>query len=678
MKRLDQMTRDPEAYCAKLSVDQLVRALQKLSDAYYQGAEPLVDDQTYDRLVDCLKLRAPTNPYLFQTGVSKPSATDILLPHSMPSLDKIKPNDKSFVKWFASHPGPYVCMDKLDGISVQLYKDEHGQVDLFTKKQTNMGTSKKYMLEYLVGRKILDRIPSNTSVRGEVVISNANFAKLQKLELGYKNPRSAMAGLMNTDKLDRRIAKMAEFVVYGILSPRYTLADQLQKLSNWGFGVVWHTVIRTQTDTVIRTQTDTMQDQLHQMLETRKATSPYLIDGIVVADDSTTYPHTPDNPKHAMAFKTNSQNTMKNATVVRVIWEPTMYGYLQPVVQIEPIVLEGSVTVTYVTAHNARYIEDNRIGVGTIIRIVRSGDVIPYIVEVIRPTEPAMPTIKYMWNDTNVEIIAVDPPADILAQIRIKQTMHFFKKIGVKYLSQGIVTKLYATGYVDGLAIIRQATAQNKDLYLISGLGEKMVTKIYNQIDTALARVGLAELMGGSLCFGRGIGVRKIKEILAVYPEILGWAHDTRDQIMDKVLQVSGFSDNLAGKFAERFAEFYQWYQGLRGATNVGFSFDRKPSKKVSSKVSSKSGIEPRVEPSNHMAGQKVVMSGFRSTMISDWIEQNGGKVASSVSKKTTMVLCTDEMAEPMSNSSKVQKARELGILVIGRSEFERKYKITA
>jgi NAD-dependent DNA ligase len=582
----------------------------------------------------------------------------------MPSLDKIKPDDKSFVKWFASHSGPYVCMDKLDGISVQLYKDEHGQVDLFTKKQTNMGTSKKYMLEYLVDRKILDRIPSNTSVRGEVVISNANFAKLQKLELGYKNPRSAMAGLMNTDKLDRRIAKMAEFVVYGILSPRYTLADQLRKLSNWGFGVVWHTVIRTQTDT--------MQDQLHQMLETRKATSPYLIDGIVVADDSTTYPHTPDNPKHAMAFKTNSQNTMKNATVVRVIWEPTMYGYLQPVVQIEPIVLEGAVTVTYVTAHNARYIEDNRIGVGTVIRIVRSGDVIPYIVEVIRPTEPAMPAIKYMWNDTNVEIIAVDPPADILAQIRIKQTMHFFKKIGVKYLSQGIVTKLYATGYVDALDIIKQATAQNKDLYLIGGLGEKMVTKIYNQIDTALARVGLAELMGGSLCFGRGIGVRKIKEILAVYPEILGWAHDTRDQIMGKVLGVNGFSDNLAGKFAERFAEFYQWYQRLQSVTNVGFSFDQKPSK-PSNKASSK----PR-KPCDQMAGQKVVMSGFRSQTISDWIEQNGGKVASSVSKKTTMVLCTDEMADPMSNSSKVQKARELGILVIGRSEFERKYNITA
>jgi hypothetical protein len=141
LRDLDKIINDPETYAKEVDVKKLVSVLQKMSDYYYASGESLVDDDTYDQMLDVLKDRDPENPYLFQTGVEKPSKDDKDLPFSMPSLNKIKPGEKSLTKWFNDYNGPYIVMDKLDGISMQLYKDENGEIDFFTKKQTNVGTS---------------------------------------------------------------------------------------------------------------------------------------------------------------------------------------------------------------------------------------------------------------------------------------------------------------------------------------------------------------------------------------------------------------------------------------------------------------------------------------------------------------------------------------------------------
>jgi len=685
IRDLDKIIANPEEYARSVTIERLVTILQKLSDVYYSGTEPLVEDDVYDIMLDVLKEKDPNNSYLFQTGVSKATETDIKLPYSMPSLNKIKPGEKTLERWFKSYSGQKIIMDKLDGISGQLYIDDKGNADLFTKKQTDVGTSKKHLIKYLVDEKALKKIPKNTSIRGEIVISKKDFEDITKIDPSFKNPRSVMSGMVNTDKLDTRIANKAQYVTYAILGSKLKISEQLKKLKSWGLKTVWNDELKLDSDTNEEDNDDEINEvlqiesKLSDILKNRIEKSEFLIDGIVVSDNEKYYEHGSDNPKHAMAFKMNIATNMKDAEVEEVIWEPTMYGYLQPVIKIKPTVLSGNTTVTYVTAHNAKYVKDKKIGKGSVIKIVRSGDVIPYIVDVPKPSkEPDMPDMEYMWNDTDVEIFVVDPDDETKRKINIKKNLHFFKTIGVKYLSDGIITKLYDAGYETIASIVASANNKDEDLYEISGLGKKMITKIYDQIDIAFSKIKLPELMAGSLKFGRGMGVRKIKEIIKKYPNILEMINLDQDQIKEKILEVSGFSDILASKFSENLNDFIEFLDELKDNSNYDLSFHvEKPKDNKSSKKSAKNTTNTNIDVKANkqieevdMSKHKIVMTGFRSDEMTNFIERNGGKVSSGVSKNTTLVV----YVEGDKLSSKLQKANDLGIQIMTREEFEKKF----
>lgn len=669
IKDLNKITEDPEAYARNVELNKLIRVLHKLSDYYYGEKKSLVDDETYDIMVDVLGERDPNNPYLFQAGVCKPTDKDIKLPFSMPSLNKVRPREKSLQSWFNKHKGPYVIMDKLDGISVQVFKNKEGDIDIFTKKQTNMGTSKKYLLNYLLDNKIIENLPNNTSVRGEVVISKKDFEHVKTIDTDLKNPRSAMAGLINTDTIDVRIAKRAQYVTYNILSPRYTISKQLEKLQKWGFKVVWNNVfdIDEYDKYSPHEKYFDIEEKLKDILKERMRKSEFLIDGIVITNDSKIYSHTENNPKYSIAFKMNIAANMKDACIEEVIWKPTMYSYLQPIIRIKPIMLSGNTTVSFVTAHNAKYVRNNKIGKGAIVKVVRSNEVIPYIVDVIEPSEkPDMPNIEYEWNDTNVDIIAVNPSGETLRKIRIKQNLHFFKELGIKYLSDGIIAKLYDCGYQTIISIISIASNKNEEPYEICGLGEKTITKIYNQIDEAFEKIKLPKLMSGSLKFGRGLGAKKIKEVIKVYPDVLRFRNRKIEKIREKIMKVPGFSDILATKFAEGIKPFCEFLDELKENSNYNYNFAHKKKKKDID-------IEEDIEEDIDMSEQKIVLTGFRSKEVEEFIEKNGGKVSSGVSKNTTLVV----YVPTCKISSKLQKAQDLNIPIMTKEEFEKIHKLT-
>nr|XP_047140874.1 DNA ligase-like [Hydra vulgaris] len=630
-----------------------------MSDYYYAEANSLVDDDVYDVMVDVLKERDPNNAYLFQTGVEKTTDKDVELPYTMPSLSKIKPGDKTFSKWFQTYKGPYMIMDKLDGISVQIYKDDSGNIDLFTKKQTGMGTSKKHLLKYLVSKKTLAKIPKGVSVRGEVVISKEDFKGILELDPNLKNPRSAMSGLVNTDKIDERIAKKAQYVTYSIIYPRYDIVDQLTKLKEWGFKTVWHKLHDFNDEKI-----EVSEEKLKYILTKRRENSEYLIDGLVITDGSKIYEHTNSEPKHSMAFKMNNMLEMKDATIEEIIWEPTMYGYLQPIIRIKPVILSGNTKVTYVTAHNAKNVQDNKLGKGAVIKIVRSGEVIPSIVSVVKSAKTAsMPDIEYKWNSTNVEIIVVNPSEEIQRLIGIRQNHHFFRKLGVKFLSEGIITKLYDAGYKTIVSIVAAASKKDASLYEIAGLGEKSVTRIYDQTDKAFSEIKLPELMSGSLKFGRGLGVRKIREIIKKYPNILKMKDDNEDDILKKVLTVPGFSQVLASKFSKNLKHFSEFLDELK--ENCDYNLDFLPDKDKKKVIKQKNTFD--------MSNEVIVMTGFRSDNIIEFIEKNGGSVTSDISGKTTLVIYFGNKIH-----SKLQKALDKGIAIMKLEDFEKKYGIKA
>ncbi len=133
----------------------------------------------------------------------------------------------------------------------------------------------------------------------------------------------------------------------------------------------------------------------------------YLIDGIIVTNDKI-YPRISKNPDHSFAFKQLLADEFAESFVTDVIWTPSKDGYLKPVVIIEPVELDG-VIIKRITGNNAKYIEDNKIGLGAKIKLIRSGNVIPKIQEILEPaSNPLLPSKElypnYKYNETGVDI----------------------------------------------------------------------------------------------------------------------------------------------------------------------------------------------------------------------------------------------------------------------------------
>ena len=143
---------------------------------------------------------------------------------------------------------------------------------------------------------------------------------------------------------------------------------------------------------------DVTNEMLSDVLVDWRNTYKYLIDGIIIIDNHS-YKRTKKNPKHAFAFKMVLSDQKAEAKVVDVIWKPSKDGFIKPKIRIEPIHIGGT-EITSATAYNADFILKNKIGIGAIVEIIRSGDVIPTIQKVISPAPQAkMPPPPWHWNE---------------------------------------------------------------------------------------------------------------------------------------------------------------------------------------------------------------------------------------------------------------------------------------
>ena len=639
---LGLIKKDYKKYGQSISVDELIKVLKKSSDVYYNTGQSILSDFIYDELKDILEQRDPDNPFLDEIGAPvKGTKEKIQLPFPMGSLTKIKPDFGDLDKWSNKFQGPYIISDKLDGASAQIYKDFNGNVFLYSRGNGSEGQDISHLIQYVINKKSIELMPIESSIRGELIISIKDFKKISSY---MKNARNAVAGLTNSKTVDKKIANITNFVAYAILNPRYKQSDQMNYLKKWKFDTVEY-----------KCADDVDIEYLKTYLLERKSNTKYEMDGIVCIDDSKIYQHKGGYPEHAFAFKMLLDDQIITATVVQVLWEISMDGYVKPRIEIKPIDLGGT-TITYATAFNAKYIVDNKIGKGSKIKLVRSGDVIPYILEIISPskTGPQMPEFEYVWNESGIDILVKNIDGDLKKAITTKLIIYFFEKIGVKYMSEGIITKLVDNGYNSIPKILN--TDQSK-LYNIDGLGVKVLTKIYSEIDRAFEEIELATFMGASRKFGRGLAIKKIQEILTIYPNILNekW---TKDEMIEKILEVHGFSDKLSNLFADNFKKFMNFYDEIAEIKDISRF-------KLVNKLVDKKG---------KLNDEKIVFTGFRDNKLEKLIIDNGGKVSTTVSSNTTILIHKDGADK---SSSKFTKAEKIGTKIMSYSEFIKKYKIT-
>ena len=346
---------------------------------------------------------------------------------------------------------------------------------------------------------------------------------------------------------------------------------------------------------------------LSELLVSWRSDYKYEIDGVICANDEV-YSRETGNPEHAFAFKMVLSDQVAEAKVLDVIWTPSKDGYLKPRVQIDPVVLGGA-RIEYATGFNAKFIEDNKIGVGALITLIRSGDVIPHIISVIQPAEKGqMPKVPYEWNPTHVDIMLLNKGDNSV--VRQKNITGFFKVIGVEGFSSGNVKRIINAGYETIPKIISMT---KEDLLSIPGFKDKLASKIHDGIKAKVDKASMSELMHATNIFGRGFGTRRFQTILNEAPDILT-KQETPEEKIARLKAVSGLAKKTAEQFVEKLPEFLKWLEeaGLQG--------------KLAQPVST-----TPINTGHALYGKKFVMTGFRDKELLEKLLDVGAKAVQKI-----------------------------------------------
>jgi DNA ligase (NAD+) len=344
---------------------------------------------------------------------------------------------------------------------------------------------------------------------------------------------------------------------------------------------------------------------------------------------------------YSKKFKVGGEDNTATTIVKDVHWEPSKTAYAKPRVEIEPVDLMG-VTITYATGFNAKFIRDNQIGPGARVRITRSGDVIPFIQEVLEPAPGGakMPDPaefgELAWTEGEVDLYLVN--GDNHPTVQLNRMIDVFSSLEVPHLRQGSLEKLFAAGYTTAAQVINASEADLKRV-----IGDSAGTKGYAGIRSKLNPVKLGILAGASQTMGRGVGRRKMTRLI----EALGGPDVflTNPPSVEIIAAVEGFERRTAETIVNNLPAFSAFLAEIAGHYTIA-----QPAAKV---------------VGGALEGVTVVFTGVRDKDLEAAIAAKGGTIGSSVNKNTTHLVAKD----PTGGSSKLKKAADMGVQVISLVE---------
>ncbi len=618
-------------------INELVSKIIEANKHYRLGDE-IMSDSEYDTLVEELEILDPDNELLNQVGYIAPDdARKQPLPVPMASMNKIK-TIEDYQKWLKSkgikNHTMMVLTPKYDGLSFCV-NETNG--DAWSRGDGTLGQYSPEHYKLIRNRSSNALENSDFYAIGEVIMSRASFEKNKLRDDGteFRNPRNLVAGKIN-DKKPNELLKHCEYIRYGMFSDaeefKTNKSSQLAFLNELNPVVVPFKTI---------TAGNITEELLYDLF--KEWNKEYEIDGIIIEVDSFEFREelgretSSGNPCFARAFKGAFEQTAQ-VEILNVVWQITKQGYLAPVCQVPPTILDGA-TVSNVFADNAKFVADMQIGQGAIVEIKRSGMVIPRIIKVIKPADKGMELFPETcpccgevtnWNDTNVQLVCENE--DCSAQ-RLQKIIAFFEILGVENMGEGVCEQLYDAGYDTIAKILNMSQDEMKAL---DRFGERKAEIVYNTIRKATTDVPLSKLQHASGCF-KSLGSKKL-ELLVDLDE-----NATVGQITSR----EGFSEVLAKNYLEGIKKFNEFKKGLN--------------------VSVKASMDKPQVLSDKCKGWNVVFTGFTDADMEKFIVENGGVIGSGVSKKTTHLI----MRQKNSGSNKEQKAESLGVPIFDVNEFQ-------
>ena len=618
----------------QLSVDTLSLIIKEANQKYYYSEYPILEDDLYDLLINRLESLDKNNQILNNVSCHD-QENKVLLPYFLGSQEKIKFSKETgkLDRWLKEYKGSYILSDKLDGISALLVIDQHGN-KLMTRGDGQYGRDISNLLPYLniVKNNNISDIKINLYIRGELVISRQKFEKYKSIA---SHSRNYVSGLQNCKEIDIEKIKNIDFVCYELLNHNKLPEKNLKFLNELGFNIVPYNLEKSIN-----------LDILNKYYQYRRENSLYDIDGIVVRDNN--YYQLNDgkkskNPKYSFAFKMMIDNQIGESKVINIEWNLSKDGYLIPKMQIEPLNLAGAV-INYVSCHHADYVVKNNLNIGSKVKIIRSGDVIPYVLDVIKQSDsPSLPSnYDYKWNDSKINFVLVNKN---IKEYNDKLILNFFSVLKIRDLGNNIVKKIIDSGKSTVKQILNITV---NDLLEIEGFKDTLANKIYKNIHNKIDKIDILTLMVASNCFGRNIGIKKLQIFLKMYPNFINENIDNI-QISTSLCEIDGFSNKTLDKIIKGIIEFKDFYNN-----------------EIPEYVKHKlfNMCEKKNLQYSFLENKNIVLSGTRE--FEELLKENSVNIQNNVNNKTDFVICKDKN----SNSSKLKKARDLDIKILDLKDF--------
>lgn len=612
----------------------LTKITDFLSDIYHNTDDfyqPVISDEKYDIISDKLSEKDK------KIGAKpKMSENIVSLPYYLGGTDKITPEEeKKLKRWIENaQTETFVITEKLDGVSC-LFVKKNGNISLFTRGDGILGTDISFLKDYITLPKI---DIENIAVRGELIIKKNIFTS--KYTDTYKNARNMVAGLISS-KIKSSALQDVDYVVYEIVDDflnikKQSPEKQLDILQQIGFNIPIFKICSI---------SEICSDFLTETLINFKSNSKYNLDGIVVQINKEYTRNRSGNPNYLFAYKITGE--LYQTEVLEIEWQISKSGKIKPVVVFVPVVIDG-VTISRATANHAKYVIDNGLGAGAIIKITRSKDVIPYIYSVEKRSEKILlPNEPYIWDENGVNIIFAGKNT---GQICKKIIYSFFKGVGIKDIGEQTINKLYDKGLDTVLKIVFAEKEDIKKLQ-IDGFGEKTISNIIDNIKKGLQNITIHKLLGVSGIFGEGIGELKVKLLLDNIPDIL-YSNIPENKLIENIQNIHGFSNKSAIKIADnlKFAKLFL--------------------EKIKPKISLKQ-IPEKQEKENIFQNKIFVFTGFRDEDLKNFIENMGGKVTNCITNKTTDLIKNGDKV-----TNKINQALDNNINIHDYTQFLKKYNL--
>ena len=623
---IQSLLKDPVNYLKTKNKKDIVSFLEECDKAFFNISSTLVSDDMYDLLKNYLKNLDPKNPYFKRVGADE--ETKVKLPYWMGSLDKIKDDEKAIDSWKKKYKGSAIVSDKLDGISCMFYKNDN-DIKIYTRGNGTEGQDISHLRNYITFPNVTE---TKFAIRGELIISRSNWEKIKD---SGSNARNVVAGAIHSKILNKTILGHIEFLAYDIMFPEMKIEDTFNYFTKNNIKCAYYKLFE-ETDINLLT--------LSSQLELRRRESNYDVDGIVIYNNKQHKLVNGKNPKYAFAFKSILTHEQAEVIVTDVEWNVSMHKYMKPIIKFNEVVISG-VKIQKATGFNGKFINDNIIGPGSRIIIIRSGDVIPHVLKVLSVSsngKPKMPENNYRWTDTQIDII-LDEDGKNKDQ-DIKSYTYFMSKLDVGLVKESTIKKLYENGF-DTLEKILKVKVD--ELVSLEGFQLRSATKIVENFEK-IKDSDCDLLLDASNILGRGFALKKIKLVSEKYP--LNKKTEILKLTVDDLLKIDGIGNVNAKQFVENIKKFYEFLD------KIGYKCDKEEVKKEV------------VNVKTVLKDKKFIFTGFRNKDWEKLITDSGGKIVTSVSKTVDYLVVKNKTDK----SGKIDKANELGVKILDMGEFEK------